>query len=308
MCARKLTPLFAALLVLVPYISEVAAQLQDKQCRRPPDQRLDVRHAPYTYDFTARPGYRDISTSSNASLPSWEMHVAQLRCCSPGDPMQGRFYLDASQHYVYEPDACKLCRLTGAAARECLGDRHILFLGDSISRYQYLSLAHFLSKLQYPERYGTAPGQPSVCLEKEWTGWGIYFEHVPLVLAQAVSACAEEICDCSRPEKRCRDDLWDPSIVPEMRESRTLRVYPDSGKGLALSYKQMIPWNNDASRYLGPLEQLRAEAEAGRAVPQLVIINVGHWWYGSGGNNPHAELTSLLLAGGIVLPHTHRLG
>ena len=46
--------------------------------------------------------------------------------------------------YTYEVAGCRLARPTVHTARACLRGRHVLFSGDSISRYLYLTLATFL--------------------------------------------------------------------------------------------------------------------------------------------------------------------
>jgi hypothetical protein len=58
----------------------------------------------------------------------------------------GKFYMDSDGHYSWEPDGCRLRRFTGDEARKCLSGRHVAFVGDSVTRYQYISLAFFLSK------------------------------------------------------------------------------------------------------------------------------------------------------------------
>jgi len=49
---------------------------------------------------------------------------------------------------------CRLHRYSAKEARQCLAGKHINFIGDSLTRYQYLSLAWFLHKDTYPPRYG----------------------------------------------------------------------------------------------------------------------------------------------------------
>ncbi|KAG2494663.1 hypothetical protein HYH03_007179 [Edaphochlamys debaryana] len=61
--------------------------------------------------------------------------------------LPGRIYFfNATSHYSWEPDTCVLRRLTGAQARSCLTDAGpIVFVGDSVTRYQFLTLLHFLA-------------------------------------------------------------------------------------------------------------------------------------------------------------------
>ena len=89
------------------------------------------------------------------------------------------------------PLTCQLKRYTSIEARQCFANRHISFIGDSLSRYQFLSLAYFIERGQYPPRFGrsqtcthmdeqglptcSAVDKPNVCMEGDWTlgqdGW-----------------------------------------------------------------------------------------------------------------------------------------
>ena len=94
------------------------------------------------------------------------------------------------------PDTCRMRRYSSSEARTCLKDRHVMFVGDSLSRYQYLSLAHLLERGTYPPRFRarenvpcrrideatgmeacSKPDDPNVCAEGDWTnlgGWPAY--------------------------------------------------------------------------------------------------------------------------------------
>ena len=89
------------------------------------------------------------------------------------------------------PFTCRLKQYTSTEARQCFAKRHLSFIGDSITRYQYLSLAYFIERGQYPPRFGraqtcthideqgiptcSAVDKPNVCMEGDWTlgndGW-----------------------------------------------------------------------------------------------------------------------------------------
>ena len=89
------------------------------------------------------------------------------------------------------PDMCRMRRYSSSEARTCLKDRHVMFVGDSLSRYQYLSLAHLLERGTYPPRFRakenvpcrridgatglgacSKPDDPNVCAEGDWAGLG----------------------------------------------------------------------------------------------------------------------------------------
>jgi hypothetical protein len=61
--------------------------------------------------------------------------------------------------------------------RRCLDGKQLAFIGDSLTRYQYLALAHTLAHLAAPERYGGVDGSPSICNEKEWADdWSGFYD------------------------------------------------------------------------------------------------------------------------------------
>ena len=55
---------------------------------------------------------------------------------------------------VLHNNNCRLHKYTASQARQCLAHQHVYFTGDSLTRYQYLSLAHFLHTGAYPPRFG----------------------------------------------------------------------------------------------------------------------------------------------------------
>jgi hypothetical protein len=81
------------------------------------------------------------------------------------------------------PQTCQLKRYTAHQARRCLTDKSMLFIGDSLTRYQYFSLVYFLEYKKWPPRYPATgfdpcfqadkhnntvcskPNEPNVCCE-----------------------------------------------------------------------------------------------------------------------------------------------
>ena len=62
---------------------------------------------------------------------------------------------DASRELTL-PKTCRLKRYTANEAVQCLKKKSILFVGDSITRYQFLGLAYFLEHKRHPERFDSA--------------------------------------------------------------------------------------------------------------------------------------------------------
>jgi hypothetical protein len=57
---------------------------------------------------------------------------------------------------------CALRRFTPAEARKCLAGRPLVVIGDSLSRYQYMSLIYFLEFGAYPNSSPDTAQLPSV--------------------------------------------------------------------------------------------------------------------------------------------------
>ena len=118
-----------------------------------------------------------------------------------------------------------------------------MFVGDSLTRYQYIAFAYYLSKMKRLEPYGGLPGYPSICIETEWRDWPQYYHFSSAILAAAAQGCGTELCDCFRPASL--------SSFGQVREFRTLHLtFPDSCRAghsshsksdyLTVSYQQMF--------------------------------------------------------------------
>ena len=66
---------------------------------------------------------------------------------------------------------CTLRRLTASEVRGCLANRPLVFIGDSITRYAYLSLVAFLEHGAWP----SLADQPSLLFKKQWGAKGELF-------------------------------------------------------------------------------------------------------------------------------------
>ena len=83
-------------------------------------------------------------------------------------------------------------------ARQCLAGRSLLFVGDSITRYQYISLITLLETGQFPERCTRAHdplAEPSGVRERDWgnkhEGWSTFYRNV-----SEIRLNGNERCDC----------------------------------------------------------------------------------------------------------------
>lgn len=155
-------------------------------------------HYSYKRDHKETSILRDILREGNIapyrSSPPPACGVLEL----VADPFEGEFYLAPDNHVVFEPDHCTLRRLSADAARQCLTGRHVAFVGDSVSRYQYLQLAVFLTSKRHIARYHEAD-VPSLVNWHEWgSDMNVFYNKSNSALSSAVGATAAEACDCMR--------------------------------------------------------------------------------------------------------------
>lgn len=68
-------------------------------------------------------------------------------------------------------------------------NKHIVMVGDSLTRYQYLSLVY---TLQYQKLLSKAM-MPNLVEENSWSNWPAFYEGTTSLLAP------NEVCDCARP-------------------------------------------------------------------------------------------------------------
>lgn len=96
----------------------------------------------------------------------------------------------------YDLKKCKLRRVTAEEARECFRDKTAVWVGDSVTRFQFLSLVHLLQFGEYPEKKSTGgrkKGMSPNVLEsfKPWPRW---FAFANEVFKDSMW------CNCHRPQ------------------------------------------------------------------------------------------------------------
>jgi hypothetical protein len=121
-------------------------------------------------------------------------------------------------HYEFALHDCELQRFTHKEAKQCLASRHIILIGDSIVRLQYLSLIYFLIHGEYPDPYGKdlPGGIPNVAQHKAYKTW----EETMLGLSESVFK-GYESCDCYR------DGQW--RNIKNISENRFFKMSPNDG-------------------------------------------------------------------------------
>ena len=121
---------------------------------------------------------------------------ATPRCSRTSSFASGRWDASSSNGFEYSPASCKLRRdVNASAVRQCLRSRHLLFYGDSLTRYLYLVLAEFLKRGSWPADAELAHPQ-SICHMQNASGveaWSEFFA------ASNERLAPHELCDCVRP-------------------------------------------------------------------------------------------------------------
>ena len=175
----------------------------------------------------------------------------------------GKWYKDEDGEYFFEPEMCRIRRYSAEAARSCLSGKHIAFVGDSVTRYEYLSLVHFLSKKQYMERYGASDaGNPSLVNEHDFSSWDDFFARGSARIAAAVDAEADELCDCHRP-------LGGP--LSDITEHREFVLHQHGDALVRVSYHFSYNYPSVEESMLQKLIQLFA---CGVQHPDVVVLNM----------------------------------
>ena len=86
------------------------------------------------------------------------------------------------------PSTCCLKRYNTHKARHCLTEKNLLFIGDSLTRYQFLGFAYFLEHNRWPPKFKTdlqcdhvdkhgntmcsKSDDPNICMEEDWGMFG----------------------------------------------------------------------------------------------------------------------------------------
>lgn len=174
------------------------------------------------------------------ALPWCSPENLNLRNASSGD-----FYLLPDGTFRYEFPHCKLRRFTASMTSHCLKGTHIVFMGDSLSRYLYISLAHLLATHHWGRKFCQVFHKDlpiSILNEKDYKLWHRFYQDSNILLNNGKRSI--EICDCFR-----RDGL--PFIglnglnqqASDCSENRHFRYMPssdanDDAHDVRLSYIQ----------------------------------------------------------------------
>jgi hypothetical protein len=156
------------------------------------------------FSITAR-RTRHSSTELNSRSCRVEMYLAQHmpQCIKltptkpanmPGRPRSPLFFLIALFVILHllPSGTCELddSAFSSSVATQKLADKHLVMMGDSLMRYQYMSLVYALKF----EKLVKDKGSEDFCIEKTWPSWIDYFNKTNTMLRP------QEQCDCFRPQ------------------------------------------------------------------------------------------------------------
>lgn len=142
-------------------------------------------------------------------------------------------YLQGDGSFVLSYTHCRMRNFEGhhfANVHRAMQGNHLVFMGDSLSRYTYTSLAFFLSNGRWsPSFPGDTPEGYSVSSEFEFKSWPAFYLYTTRHLSrfkEAVSASeierhpyvSYEVCDCRRGSGTY--------AVDSITENRHLRLVP----------------------------------------------------------------------------------
>lgn len=164
-----------------------------------------------------------VATARFARNYATEEH--KLPWCTPDNlnfqnTSSGEFFLLRDGSFKYYLPHCKLRRFKSREAAKCLQGNHLVFMGDSLTRYFYLNLAAFLAQGRWSHHFvDQFPHGLSFLSEKEFKSWSWFYEETNLALNKWKRSV--EICDCFRNDTQPFDEF-----IRDMFENRHFRHIP----------------------------------------------------------------------------------
>lgn len=125
--------------------------------------------------------------------------------------------VDGNVLRLFLNDEAEPIHLPWESVRICLSGRRISFIGDSVTRYQYLNLVHFIAHGRWYSDY------PSFEQEPLWSSWLDFYQGTTARLTTK-DGVSRERCDCYRN--------------PNDSLTRENRYFEDSELNLSISYIQ----------------------------------------------------------------------
>ena len=207
----------------------------------------------------------------SSSLPSFEdsylnhSYPTQRPMCSNlsfDDPVQGQFYRDKQGYASFELDACQLNRMSAEQVRSCFSGKRIAFFGDSVVRYQFLALVHFLSKGVYDHPYDGATNGST--FEAQWGDWNAFYPGVTAKLRTpgVTNGTLKFHRSTASPEQNTEE--WEFVIqIPGSPakiwlDMMFVTVWPTLSKAASIALNFVF--------------------HPSKPKPEIVVYNMAHWW------------------------------
>lgn len=122
-------------------------------------------------------------------------------------------------------------RRTTLGIQQCLANKHVLMIGDSRVRYQYLSLAYALVRGDFPHKQECNGSVPHKWIKALYNGDGNWSHFYNLTNHHLSTNVSREVCFCYRQGLFGRGEA--------VRENRFLRVDTEKGQ-IHLTYLQSL--------------------------------------------------------------------
>ena len=118
---------------------------------------------------------------------------------------EGNWVLQQDLSYKFEMTKCRIRHFSHSQAKKCLKGHHLLFIGDSLSRYFYLSLAQLIATKRWGQRFSRSSHpdvRQSILVEHDFKesnrSWSSFYEFSSGILNTGPEN--RELCDCFRDD------------------------------------------------------------------------------------------------------------
>lgn len=175
-----------------------------------------------------------LSVFSSAAAGQQQQNCGELL---PNNPVMGNWDRDRVRDKPnFKTSNCLMRNLSHKSVIECLSGKDVVFLGDSVLRYQYLALAFFIAHGYTQHPYGQGQ-EKSLTKWMGWGDWQKFYGAVPGVLTRnSTYGRSEALCNCKRLVQSVSSgdyEYWEfkftpnaPGLKPFVLRCHTVFAYP----------------------------------------------------------------------------------
>lgn len=191
------------------------------------------------------------------------------------------------QVWFWTIDSCRLQWFTVEEAKDCIAHfGNVVMVGDSLTRYQYINLAYFLSNGWWPHPTGHLPDAPDLSNEHEWRSRGSWNQAYFPVTNKAIRT---EHCDCYRPNNKWKSESTENRYFSDPESGARLTYFQNWGRVTMQGHSAQGMMDEHGSRCVpgtcGPPYDWTATLPHFPATiltnlnpqPKAVIANCGYW-------------------------------